>query len=68
MAHLLAAYSRATPKQAKEPILATLNKLPLILFWTLVDKGHDLDRHKIEVDLTAVVHQPVVIIKFVSLS
>ena len=39
----------------------------LILFWSLVDKNYNLDRHKIEVDLTDVVHQPVVITKFVSL-
>lgn len=40
----------------------------LLLFWTLVEKGYSIDRHKLEADFSDTVHQPIVLTKFVTLS
>lgn len=40
----------------------------LLMFWTLVEKGYNMDIHKIESDFSDLVHQPIVLSKFVSIS
>lgn len=40
----------------------------LLMFWTLVEKGYSIDTHKIETDFSDLVHQPIVLTKFFTLT